>query len=47
VSSTTNLVGSVTSGHTGIVKVRAAKNTSAADLQALTASQIIDQGTTS
>jgi hypothetical protein len=47
VSSATNVVGTVTSGHNGIVKVRAAKNTSAADLQKLIASQIIDQGTTS
>jgi len=47
VSSSTKIVGTVTSGHTGIVKVRAAKNTSAADLQKLTTFQIIDQGAAS
>jgi hypothetical protein len=46
VSSTTNIVGTVTSGHNGIVKVRAAKNASAATLQTLTAFQVIDQGAT-
>lgn len=44
VSSTSKLVGTVTAGHNGIVKVRAAKNASAATLQALTAFQLIDQG---
>jgi len=47
VSSATKIVGTVTSGHNGIVKVRAAKNTSAADLQKLTAFQVIDQGASS
>jgi pectate lyase len=46
VSSSTTIVGTVTSGHNGIVKVRAAKNASAAILQTLTAFQVIDQGTT-
>jgi hypothetical protein len=45
VSSKTNVVGTVTSGHDGIVKVRAAKNASVATLQTLTAVQLIDQGT--
>lgn len=45
VSSSTNIVGTVTSGHDGIVKVRAAKNASAATLQTMTAFQVIDQGT--
>jgi len=44
VSSSTKLVGTVTSTHSGIVKVRAAKNVSTADLQTLTAFQVIDQG---
>jgi hypothetical protein len=44
VSSTTKLVGSVSAGHRGTVKVRAAKNASAATLQALTAFQVIDRG---
>jgi len=44
VSSSTKIGGSVTSGHAGIVKVRAAKNVSTADLQKLTAFQILDQG---
>ena len=47
VSSTTKTVGTVTSGHDGIVKVRAAKNASAAALQTMTAFQVIDQGTAS
>ena len=47
VSSTTKIVGTVTSGHNGIVKVRAAKNASAATLQTMTVFQVIDQGTTS
>jgi hypothetical protein len=46
VSSKTNLVGTVTSGHDGIVEVRAAKNASVATLQTLAAAvQLIDQGT--
>jgi len=44
VSSTTKIVGTPTSGHSGIVKVRAAKNASAATLQTLTAFQVTDQG---
>jgi len=44
VSSATNVVGTVTNGHKGIVKVRAAKNASAATLQTLAALQVIDQG---
>jgi hypothetical protein len=44
VSSKTNVVGTVTSGHSGIVKVRAAKNATVATLQTLTAAQLIDQG---
>jgi hypothetical protein len=44
VSSSTKLGGTVTSGHNGMVKVRAAKNASAATLQTLTAFQVIDQG---
>ena len=47
VSSSTKIVGAVTGTHSGIVKVRAAKNTSAADLQKLTAFQVIDQGASS
>jgi hypothetical protein len=41
VSSATKVVGTITSGHSGTVKVRAAKNASAATLQTLTAFQII------
>lgn len=44
VSSSTKIVGTVASGHNGIVKVRAAKNAPAATLQTLTAFQAIDQG---
>jgi hypothetical protein len=44
VSSTTKVVGTPTNGHNGIVKVRAAKNASAATLQTLTAFQVNDQG---
>ena len=44
VSSTTKVAGTVTSGHDGIVKVRAAKNASTATLQTLTAFQLIEQG---
>jgi hypothetical protein len=44
VSSTTKVAGTVTSGHNGIVKVRAAKNASTATLQTLTAFQLIEQG---
>jgi hypothetical protein len=44
VSSKTKVEGTVTSGHKGIVKVRASKNASAATLQTLTAFQVIDQG---
>jgi hypothetical protein len=47
VSSTTKVVGTVTSGHNGVVKVRAAKNVSAATLQTLTVFQMIDQGSSS
>ena len=47
VSSSTKVVGAVTGTHSGIVKVRAAKNDSPADLQTLTAFQVIDQGATS
>jgi hypothetical protein len=47
VSSTTKVVGMVTSGHKGIVKVRAAKNTPVATLVTLTAFQVIDQGASS
>jgi predicted lipoprotein len=47
VSSTTKVVGTVTSGHNGTVKVRAAKNATAATLQTLTAFQAIDQGAAS
>jgi len=44
VSSTTKIVGTVTSGHNGVVKVRAAKTASAATLQTLAGFQVIDQG---
>jgi hypothetical protein len=44
VSSSTKIVGTVTGTHAGIVKVRAPKNVSAADLVKLTAFQVIDQG---
>jgi hypothetical protein len=44
VSSTTKIVGTPASGHNGIVKVRAAKNASAATLQTLTAFQVRDHG---
>lgn len=47
VSSTTKVAGTVTSGHKGIVKVRAARSSSAATLQTMTAFQVIDQGATS
>lgn len=47
VSSATKLAGTITSGHTGVVKVRAAKNASAATLQTITAFQVIDQGAAS
>jgi hypothetical protein len=45
VSSATKIVGTVTSGHEGILKVRAAKNASVATLTTLAAFQVIDQGT--
>jgi len=45
VSSSTKVVGTPTSGHAGIVKIRAPKNSSAATLATLTAFQVIDQGT--
>ncbi len=45
VSSKTTVVGTVTSGDEGIVKVRAARNASAATLQTKTAFEMIDQGT--
>ena len=44
VSSTTKVVGKVTIGHNGVVKVRAAKTASAATLQTLAGFQVIDQG---
>jgi hypothetical protein len=44
VSSKTKIEGTVTSGHNGIVKIRAAKNASVATLLGLTAFQVIDQG---
>jgi len=44
VSSATKVVGTITSGHHGVVKLRAPKNTDAATLQAVTAFQLIDQG---
>jgi len=44
VSSATKVVGTVTSGHEGIVKVRAARNASVTTLQASVAFQVIDQG---
>jgi hypothetical protein len=44
VSATTKIVGTVTSGHLGIVKVRAAKNASASSLGAIPPLEIIDQG---
>jgi hypothetical protein len=47
VSSSTKIVGTVTGTHAGIVKVRAPKNVSAADLVKLTAFQVIDQGASS
>jgi hypothetical protein len=47
VSSSTKLAGTITVGHNGIVKVRAAKSSSAAALQLLTAFQVIDQGASS
>jgi hypothetical protein len=47
VSSTSKVVGTVKSGDDGIVKVRAAKSSSAATLQTLTAFQLIDQGASS
>jgi hypothetical protein len=47
VSSSTKVVGTITSGHNGIVKVRAAKNAPAATLQTLAATQAIDQGAAS
>lgn len=43
VSSTTKVAGTVTAGHKGIVKVRAAKNSPAATLETLSAFQVIDQ----
>lgn len=47
VSSSTKVVGTVTSGHKGIVKVRAAKNSSLATLLTTAAFQVIDQGASS
>lgn len=47
VSSTTKVVGTVTLGHNGIVKVRAPKNTAAATLETMAAFQVIDQGKSS
>ena len=44
VSSSTKLGGTITSGHNGTIKVRAAKNASTATLQTLTAVQVNDQG---
>jgi hypothetical protein len=44
VSSNTKITGTLTSGHDGIVKIRAAKNASVATLLGLTAFQVIDQG---
>jgi len=44
VSSSTKIVGTFKAGDNGIVKVRAAKNSSSATLQTLTAFQVIDQG---
>ena len=45
VSSSTKIGGTVTSGHSGVVKVRAPKNASAATLQTMTAFQVSDRGT--
>jgi hypothetical protein len=47
ISPSTKLAGTLKSGDQGIVKVRAAKNASAATLQTITAFQVIDQGTAS
>ena len=44
VSSKTKVGGTITSGHDGVIKVRAAKNASTATLQNLTAFQVNDQG---
>ena len=44
VSSSTKIAGTFTAGDNGIVKVRAAKNSSSSTLQTLTAFQVIDQG---
>jgi hypothetical protein len=44
VSSSTKIVGTFKAGDNGIVKVRAAKNSTSATLQTLTAFQVIDQG---
>jgi hypothetical protein len=44
VSSSTKVVGTFTANDNGIVKVRAAKNSSSSTLQTLTAFQVIDQG---
>jgi hypothetical protein len=44
VGSATKIAGTVTSGHNGIVKVRAAKNASVATLTGTAAFQVIDQG---
>ena len=47
VSSSTKIAGTFKPGDKGVVKVRAAKNTSSATLQTLTAFQVIDQGSSS
>ena len=47
VSSSTKIAGTFTAGDNGIVKVRAAKSSSSATLQTLTAFQVIDQGPSS
>jgi hypothetical protein len=47
VSSSTKIAGTFTANDNGIVKVRAAKSTSTATLQTLTAFQVIDQGASS
>ena len=48
VTSKTKVEGTVTSGHSGIVKIyKAAKNSSASALEAINAWQVIDQGATS
>jgi hypothetical protein len=44
VSSSTKIAGAFTAGDNGIVKVRAAKNSSSSSLQTLTAFQVIDRG---